>query len=247
MKYLLSRDSRTILSELATERTLCAFDFDGTLAPIVEHPDRARMRKRTYNLLRQVAAAYPCIILSGRSRADLLGKLEGVPVVRIIGNHGAEVTGTKGNVNRQAVRWRAALEREIGLIPGLWIEDKGMSLAVHYRQSPRNVQARRRIIEAAQNLARVRVFGGKHVVNLVMDDARHKGAALAAERDRLQSKWILFVGDDENDEDAFALSGHVIPVRVGRKKDSVARYYLRTQNEIDGLLELLVAGRASAH
>ena len=45
MQYLLSRASRPILTRLAQERTLCAFDFDGTLAPIVEHPDQAGMRE----------------------------------------------------------------------------------------------------------------------------------------------------------------------------------------------------------
>jgi trehalose-6-phosphatase len=54
------------------------------------------------------------------------------------------------------------------------------------------------------------------------------------------------VGDDENDEDAFALSGNIIPVRVGRKLRTQARYYLRAQNEIDALLELLVRLRKPA-
>ena len=76
-------------------------------------------------------------------------------------------------------------------------------------------------------------------MNLVVDRAPHKGDALAAERDRLGCDWVLYVGDDDNDEDAFALDGNVVPVRIGRKRDSHARYYLRTQAEIDELLELL--------
>ena len=51
---------------------------------------------------------------------------------------------------------------------------------------------------------------------------------------------FCFVGDDENDEDAFALAGNVVPVRIGRKQRSHARYYLRTQTEIDELFDLLV-------
>ena len=54
---------------------------------------------------------------------------------------------------------------------------------------------------------------------------------------------VLFVGDDDNDEDAFALPGNTVPVRVGRKLRSHARYYLRRQSEIDRLLELLVGLR----
>jgi trehalose 6-phosphate phosphatase len=70
--------------------------------------------------------------------------------------------------------------------------------------------------------------------------APNKGNALAAERDRLGCSWGLYVGDDANDEDAFALSGAVVSVRIGQKLRSRTRYYLRTQLETNELLELLV-------
>jgi hypothetical protein len=53
------------------------------------------------------------------------------------------------------------------------------------------------------------------------------------------------VGDDENDEEAFALDGNIVAVRIGRKQRSHARYYLRTQAEIDPLLERMVGLRSS--
>jgi trehalose 6-phosphate phosphatase len=233
-----------MLTRLSQERALCAFDFDGTLAPIVEHPDQAGMRGLTRQLLGRLAALYPCVILSGRARADLMGKLGGVSVARAIGNHGAEQEKANGKERRHVEKWKAALDLEIGALPGLWVEDKGLSLAVHYRKSPRKAEARRRIFEAVRNLELVRVFGGKQVVNLVAAGAPNKGEALAAERDRLGCTWTLFVGDDENDEEAFALEGNTIPVRVGWKRRSKARYYLRTQAEIDQLLEFLVTMRA---
>jgi trehalose 6-phosphate phosphatase len=241
MRYLLSRDSRSVLTRLAQERTLCAFDFDGTLSPIVEHPDRAGMRVRTRKLLRSLAALYPCIVVSGRARADVIGRLSGANVAGVIGNHGAE---TEATPNPQHVeRWKAVLAQELSPLTGLWVEDKGLSLAVHYRQSTQKTEARRRILAAARKLNHVRVFGGKQVVNLVVDQAPDKGDALATERARLDCNWVLYVGDDENDEDAFALSGNVVPVRIGRKQGSHARYYLRTQLEIDELIDLLVGLR----
>jgi trehalose 6-phosphate phosphatase len=121
----------------------------------------------------------------------------------------------------------------------VWVEDKGLSLAVHYRQSSQKAEARRKILAATRCLEDVRVFGGKQVVNLIVDRASHKGEALAAERNRLGCDWVLYAGDDENDEDAFALDGNIVPVRIGRKLRSHARYYLRSQAEIDKLLELL--------
>lgn len=239
MQYLLSRASQSILTQMAREQTLCAFDFDGTLSPMVEHPHRARVRARTLGLLERLAALYPCVIVSGRARADLLGRLSGVKVERVIGNHGAETELTTSKSRRLIKQWRTTLEVTLSSLAGLWVEDKGLSLAVHYRQSPRKTEARRRILEVARSLKHARVFGGKQVVNLALDGALNKGEAVAAERDRLGCDWVLYVGDDENDEDAFALDGNVVPVRIGRKALSHADYYLRTQTEIDALLELL--------
>ena len=203
-------------------------------------PDQAGMTVRTRNLLAQVAALYPCVIISGRARRDLLNKLRGVKVGRVIGNHGAETGALPGDSRHEVERWRAFLEPELAPVPGVWVEDKGLSLAVHYRQSEQKASARRTIMAACRNLKNVRVFGGKQVVNLVPEHSPHKGKALAAERDRLGCNWVLYVGDDQNDEDAFALTGNLVPVRIGRKQDSHARYYLRTQPEIDELLDLLV-------
>ncbi len=243
MQYLLSRAARPILTRLAQEKTLCAFDFDGTLAPIAEHPDHAVLSDQTHLLLGRLAALYPCVILSGRARADLLGKLGSVNVGHAIGNHGAEAEGTTGTRHAEVGRWKTALELEIGPLPGLWVEHKGLSLTVHYRQSPRKAEARRRIMDATRNLGRVRVFGGKKVVNIVIDGAPHKGQALIHERARLGCSWALYVGDDDNDEDAFKAGGNIVPVRVGRKRNSHAHYYLRTQCEVDQLLELMVTLR----
>jgi len=242
MKYLLSRASLPLLTRLAHQRTLCAFDFDGTLAPIADHPDRAGMRKRTRDLLRRVALLYPCVIVSGRDRTSVLKKLNGVRVAGVLGNHGAESARTPGS-RKEVKPWKAALEHELdplpGTLPGIWIEEKESSLSIHYRLCSQKAEAQRRILAATAKLKNVRVFGGKDVVNVMGKLAPHKGDALAAERDRLQCNWVLYLGDDENDEDAFALAGNIVPVRIGRKQRTHARYYLRTQIEIDDLLELL--------
>jgi trehalose 6-phosphate phosphatase len=239
MKYLLAKTCLPIATGLARERTLCAFDFDGTLSPIVDHPRLAIMRARTENLLRRLAVLYPCIIVSGRARSDVLEKLSGINVAQVIGNHGAETEGAIES-SQQIEQWRAALELELEPVSGVWVEDKGMSLAVHYRQSIEKRDARRRILAAARKLNVAHVFGGKQVVNLVVTGAPNKGDALAAERDRLGCNWVLYVGDDANDEDAFGMSGNLVSVRIGQKLRSRARYYLRAQTEIDELLELLI-------
>jgi trehalose 6-phosphate phosphatase len=240
MQYALSPSGLHELTLLSRERTLYAFDFDGTLSPIVQHPEQAGIHERTRRLLSSLAEASPCVVVSGRARADLLGRLEGIGLTQVIGNHGAETEKASRVPRARIAHWKDVLDLELGSLPGVWVEDKGLSLAVHYRQAAENGDARRRILATARKLERVRVFGGKRVVNLVPEHAPHKGSALAAERDRLGCNWVLYVGDDETDEDAFSLGGNTVPVRIGRKLHSHARYYLRTQREIDRLLEVLV-------
>jgi trehalose 6-phosphate phosphatase len=78
-------------------------------------------------------------------------------------------------------------------------------------------------------------------VNIVPADAPHKGMALERERSRLFCDTAIYVGDDETDEDVFALDqpGRLLSIRVGRKEDSRADFYLESQAGIDPLLRLL--------
>src|SRR4051812_15803573 len=125
MRHILSQASKAVLEGLAHTRTLCAFDFDGTLSPIVDHPDQAGMRARTRKLLACVAAAYPCVIVSGRARRDLIGKLGGIEVARAIGNHGAENGTHPRDIREEVERWRCRLAMDLEALPGMWVEDKG--------------------------------------------------------------------------------------------------------------------------
>jgi trehalose 6-phosphate phosphatase len=231
---------------LASERTLCGFDFDGTLAPIVQHPNEAEMRPRTREVLRELAAAFPCVILSGRAGPDVAAKVGDICVARVLGNHGAEIAPEAFKIKPEVERWQAELDQKLNGSQGVWIENKGLSLAVHYRQASDKPEMRRRILAAAREIRPARVFSGKQVINLTVKNAPHKGLALASERKRLGCDWVLFVGDDENDEDAFSIGGNIIATRVGRKRDSQAEYYLKNQSEIDTLLERLVKLRAPA-
>ena len=81
------------LARFAASNVLVAFDYDGTLAPIVADPARARMRASTARLLRSVAERYPCAAISGRMRADLVHLVETIPFRHVAGNHGIEPWG----------------------------------------------------------------------------------------------------------------------------------------------------------
>jgi DNA-binding MarR family transcriptional regulator len=144
-------------------------------------------------------------------------------------------------------RWSDLLHEALSGHSGVWIEDKQFSLAVHYRQSRNKRIVRAAIRNAAASLAGARIVGGKQVVNIVPEDAPHKGIALQKVRARLGCDTAIYVGDDDTDEDVFALDqpGDLLSVRVGAKRSSAARFYLRGQSEMDRFLRVLVGLRRS--
>jgi trehalose 6-phosphate phosphatase len=245
MRDLLARANRDVLETFARSRTLLAFDFDGTLAPIVTDPDRAAMRPSTRRLLRQVAKLYPCVVISGRSRSDVVRRVRGVRLAEVIGNHGIEPWHAAAAAHRRVRGWIPLLKERLGGIQGVVIEDKGLSLAIHYRSSREKRKARARILAAAGRLGGVRLLGGKQVLNVLPGGAPHKGLALERARARLGCDTAVYVGDDETDEDVFALDrpDKLLAIRVGRKRDSAAAYCIRTRAEIDRVLESLLACR----
>ena len=85
-------------------------------------------------------------------------------------------------------------------------------------------------------------MGGKQVINLLHAQAPHKGLALERERDRLGCDTAIYIGDDDTDEDVFALEqmGRLLAIRVGAKRDSLAAYFLRGQEEVDLLIRELI-------
>ena len=248
MRDILARANRDVLEQLARSRALLAFDFDGTLAPITTDPDRARLRPSTRRLLEKAAQAYPCVVISGRSRADVGRRLRGLALAGLVGNHGLEHGWGPATRQREVRRWLAVLRSRLRDVRGVVIEDKGVSLAVHYRRSREKRRARARILAVAAGLGGVRRVGGKQVLNLLPAGAPHKGLALQQERARLECDTALYLGDDETDEDVFALDepGQLLAVRVGRRKGTSAAYYVRTQAEVDRLLRVLLALRPKA-
>jgi trehalose 6-phosphate phosphatase len=246
MKYLLDAAGRAALAQFVRHDTLIALDYDGTLAPIVPHPPDARMRDSTRNLLHAVARRLPVVVLSGRARNEALRLLEGAPLLEVIGSHGVESPGAPPmRFVERVARWRRRLVEHLRPLTGVAIEDKQYSLAVHYRHAGDPAAARHEIELAASQLEGARLVGGKAVVNIVPREGADKGAALRSAWKRLGCSGALFAGDDDTDEDAFALGAEpwLMTVRVGQSEESAAAWFLRDQGEIDALLEALLAAR----
>jgi trehalose 6-phosphate phosphatase len=245
MRAILSKDARSTLDELAERRALLAFDFDGTLAPIVGDRDAAGMRPETRGLLRALSLLYPCSVISGRARADVAARVASAPLFAVVGNHGAEAGHGPLDRSRRALvlSWVRRLRRELGDVEGVDVEDKIFSIAVHYRRAPVRAAARHLVAEAAAALEGARVFGGHAVLNVVPREAPDKGSALQELLRRTGPRPVLYVGDDRTDEDVFRSPLVTVGVRVGRTARSAAAWYVPRQASVDGLLHALLAAR----
>jgi trehalose 6-phosphate phosphatase len=246
MISLLSQAAAAVVDEIARTRTLVAFDFDGTLAPIVEDRMEARMRPETRALLRTTALLYPCAVISGRARADVALRVSGVPLVAVVGCHGAEAGfgPLDRTLERRVASWRAELERALRGFEGIELEDKRFGIALHYRGARQRRDAERRARLAAGLLEGAVVFGGNAVVNVVPEGAPTKGDAIRELCARLGARGAVYVGDDRTDEEAFRSEVVHVAVHVGVEEESAARYALPDQRRVDDLLRALIAARA---
>lgn len=229
---------------------LLAFDFDGTLAPIVERPEDARASADIVQRLQRLAARRPLAIVTGRAIADVVARL-GFEPSYLIGNHGAEdsARGVDVPVSAAMAALRARLERGASGLQasGVRIEDKGRSLALHYRLAADPAAAAVVIERALLPLdPALKTFGGKCVVNVVDADSPDKGDAVAALVARSGAATAFFIGDDVNDESVFTRAEpHWLTVRVGRDDpDSRAMYFLDSQAEVATLLDRMLEAAA---
>jgi trehalose 6-phosphate phosphatase len=184
-------------------------DFDGTLSPIVDDPEAAQPLAGAAEVLTGLARRYRTVaVVSGRPVAYLIERLGPLPGVTLVGLYGLE-KGDGGKVLAlpEARRWRdtvtqvaAAAVSEAPL--GVYIEPKGLTVGVHYRQAPE----RREWVEAwAEEQARrsgLVVHRGKMAVELVPPIAIDKGVAVAALADGQEA--VCYLGDDLGDLPAFA-------------------------------------------
>lgn len=246
---------------LSHEPCALLFDYDGTLTPIVLHPDAARLSPTMQALLGALAAhpRYRVAIVSGRALDDLRGRVTGNGLY-LAGNHGLEIEGPAGRYDYPEVQWLRPqikalthdLQRDLAEIPGALVEDKGVTLSVHYRQVPGALvpQVRDRLLQRAGPAIEAGVLTlrtGKAVLEVRPNVPWDKGEAVRWIVGRLQQDMpaarmlALYLGDDDTDEDAFrALASSGIGVLVGGgRPHSAAHYYVQSVEEVERFLRLL--------
>ncbi|MBI2833468.1 MAG: trehalose-phosphatase [Acidobacteria bacterium] len=242
MADILAKSHLPVLAAFASSNVLLAFDYDGTLAPIVPMPSRARMRRETRQLLTRVAGRYPCVVISGRRLDDVTMRLNGIPVWYVFGNFGHE-PARQGERSSRAVRnWMHRLTERLPTHRGLVIEEKKYSVTIHYRHVRDKRGALAAIDDAVRDLQDARILGGSHAVNLLPQGGPDKGVALQQARRLFFCETAIYVGDDATDEDAFmsARPDRLLAIRVGAASASHARFRLKRQAEIDELLRTLL-------
>lgn len=238
----LKAPSLATLASFAHSNMLLALDYDGTLAPIVATPARARMRRDTRKLLTRAARLYPCVVISGRALDDIVRKLRGIPVWYLFGNHGLEPVAPGVDAPTPASAWARLLKKRLARAPGIVIEDKRYSLTIHYRNARNKADAIAAIDRAIRDLPGVRALGGLESVSLLPRDGPDKGAALRQACRLFACDSAIYVGDDATDEDAFGSTypEELLTIRIGTTHASRARHSLACQDDIDELLRVLV-------
>jgi trehalose 6-phosphate phosphatase len=240
---LFTSDGRRALAACVTDNVLLAFDYDGTLAPIVHDPEHVALRPRTQALLRAVARRYPIAVLSGRRESDITRRIKGTGVWVAAGHDARWIEGSRplDDVRAQVASWQETAARALRLRRDIQIEPKEFALALHYRQAADPDEALRAITTAVGSLEGARIVFGNHVVNVIPPGTLSKAAVLTRICRDFACDTILYVGDDEEDEEVFRL-GRVLPmfgVRVGEANKTAARYCLPKQRDVDRLLRQL--------
>lgn len=237
-----------IAARLRTASSIALFlDFDGTLAPIKPTPAEVHLSqpmRLAVNRLATSGRVHVCII-SGRKRNDVREKT-GLSRVNYLGIHGWEdsrETVLDPQIQRELEQAKLTLESSIGNLRGVWIEDKGPALAIHYREAE---EAESRMARASMNdvLARLngsfRLLNGKKVWEIMPRDVGDKGSAVRRELSRFEHRPLaVYIGDDRTDERAFAVLRDGLTIRVGRHALTKAQFQLRDPGDVRRFLEKL--------
>lgn len=247
-------------------RLFLALDFDGTLAPIVPDPAAATLPAAARAALLQLAERpdTDLAVISGRALEDLRPRVA-IPGLYYAGNHGLEIEGPGVQELHQeasSARPRIAacadsLRRDLAGLKGAILEDKGLTLSVHYRQAPDQVTAtriREVVLRSCAGRPGLRLTEGKLVMEVRPDVDWDKGRAVRFLLETLEAATpaagpALFIGDDRTDEDAFrALQqrGDGVIVSPAPPPDTAATAYLRSPAEVVAFLRLLASPAVGA-
>jgi trehalose-phosphatase len=246
---------KVLKQEMAGKKIFLFLDYDGTLTPIVDRPEKATLPPATKDFLKALAEVPSCkvFIVTGRAVADIR-RMVPLENIAYIGNHGFEIEapgvffeGFRFSRTREVMdylKWR--INKELIFFKGAFIEDKGICLCVHYFQMSEDQVE---VFKVLLNNITVPFF----LRNEILIEIDKKVFEIKPPIDWDKGKavlWLLdkygvndadavsiYIGDSLTDEYAFkALKGKGITVRVGKSERSLADCYVHHQGEVTALL-----------
>ena len=237
-------------------RQLAVFlDYDGTLTPIVSHPEKALLSDSTRQTLQALAMQAWVAILSGRDLDDVRQRVA-IDGIVYAGSHGFDIAGP-GRLRRQeAIEFLPALDvaekelrEKLAGIAGALIERKRFSIATHYRKVNENdfPKLERAVSEVVAQHRELRRMEGKKVYELLPRTDWDKGKAVLWLLERLGLERAgarpIYIGDDRTDEDAFrALQQRGVGIVVSEEpRATAANYSLKDPTEVERFLRELGA------
>lgn len=227
--------------KFSRRKPLFFLDFDGTLAPIVEHHDDAGISTEMRALVQQLAEKYPTAIISGRGMADVKKRVN-LPGLFYAGSHGFEISGPN-NFFREVEEAQEILpvfdeiepllKKKLKDIKGVNFERKKFTLAIHYRQvkEDRVDEVHQLVGEVLKGHPQVKNADGKKVIEIRPALDWHKGKAVETLKQELGEKeqnFSVYLGDDVTDEDAFEYVKNGMGILVGNHGGTTfADYHLK--------------------
>ena len=206
-------------------------DFDGTLVELTDSPDAVVVSSDLRDLLERLNCALEgrLAILTGRAAAEVTALIKS-PDVLVGGSHGLEIVapdligGDRAALLAEVADEFRRLER---IFPGVFVEQKPLGVALHFRQAPDAEDACRTAAESAAESRGLELQPGKMVFELKLAGG-NKGDALRAlmAEAPFAGTWPLFIGDDLTDEAGFAAARELggCGILVGEMRETAAEY-----------------------
>lgn len=236
-------------------------DFDGTISPIVPVPGEAELDPEIRPILKALAAKpqFTVGVISGRSLSDLRARTS-INGLIYVGNHGLEIEAGEARfrdpqaeaLRRELKCVLLQLKLAIDAVDGLEIEDKGLTLSVHYRRVNEDLQrwVRDTALETAGKYQSFTARQGKKVVEIRPKLEWDKGHAIIwLLKEVLPASTLpIYIGDDVTDEDAFAAIPQGITIRVGGvpAAGTRAQYVLPDVQSVAHFLSWLIHAKPNA-
>lgn len=246
MRNLLRRSAIDVLDRRARGECLFCFDFDGTLAPRDDDPDAVRMRPQTLAALARLAMRHPVAVISGRSHADLAARLEALPTLELLAEHGIERSEPDSSFRAAVARWAPILAASLGGVRCVDIEERRYSVVIRHGRAHHRAQVAAAIRAAVEELGPdVRCVQGSNRFDLMHARAPGRGSVVRRLHGEPEVESVVYLGDDFIDEDALVLGREqpsaFLGIRVGHDVRSRSTDFIPDQRSIDVLLHRLLA------